>query len=407
MNKDFLLGLDRKFADALEEFVFLLNMDAVRWMARLWDPQSGAFYYSESARDHEGFGVDLESTAQILRFIDDRGMIESYGSMANAMPADIADKLVGFADSCLSDDGYFYHPQWGKNIGTTRRGRDLQWGRIVYNMLGKTPPRKTAVELLQGSERQSAKAIPDHLKSKKVFREYLEKEFELKSSFPFGNAINSQMVQIKAAGLLDECCKFLDSKQNLKNGLWEDEISYRSISGLMKLSAIYINAGRKINYSETIANSIFSLLKSKDKVDQIVYIYNPISALSQQIYMLKLVDESYDASKLISRLHKNAYDIVRSATDKVKVFAKPDGSFSYSPDFSAARSQNVPSALKETAEGDVNATTIVSGGVISTLLTNLGISSKTFDKADFEEFISIIRAQKPVVKAPVPEGRMP
>ena len=94
-------------------------------------------------------------------------------------------------------------------------------------------------------------------------------------------------------------------------------------------------------------------------------------------------------------------------TDKTRRFAKPDGSFSYSPEFSACRSQNVPSALKNTCEGDVNATTIASGGIVSYLLTTLGFSAKTFDKEDFDEFISIVRAQKPAIKAPVPEGRMP
>jgi hypothetical protein len=245
------------------------------------------------------------------------------------------------------------------------------------------------------------------LNNKKAFREYLEKQYDEKSSFPFGNLLNSQMVQIKAAGLLEECCKFIDSKQNAKNGLWEDDITFRSISGLMKLSAIYIHANRRMNMPEKISESIFSLLKSKEGIDQIVFIYNPISALSQQIYMLKLVDESYEASRLTARLNENAYDIVRSTADKLRIFAKPDGSYSYSPDFSAARSQNVPTALKESREGDANATNIASGGVISTLLSNLGISPKTFDADDFEEFISILRSQKPIIKLPTPEERFP
>lgn len=407
MNKDFLLGLEPRLADALEEFVFLFNMDAMRWAARLWDPISGGFYYSNSARDHEGFGADLESTAQILRVIDDRGMIDSYGSMKKAMPEDIADKLVAFADERLDEDGYFYHPQWGKNIGTSRRGRDLQWGRIIYKMFDKTPPRKTAVELLQGADRPTITTLPEHLKSKKAFREYLEAEYAAKASYPLGHGINAQMVQIEAAGLLEECCKFLDAKQNPGNGLWEEDITYRSVSGLMKLSVIYIRANRRMNFPEKISDSIFTLLKSRDAVDQIVYIYNPLSALSQQIYTLNLVNENYEAARLVSRLKDDAYDVVRIMTDKTRCFAKPDGSFSYSPEFSACRSQNVPSALKNTCEGDVNATTIASGGIVSNLLTTLGFSAKTFDKEDFDEFISIVRAQKPAIKAPVPEGRMP
>ena len=98
----------------------------VGWMANLFDPEIGGFYYSNSARDNTGFLPDIESTSQIL------GTLVSMGAISNrntGIPNEIKAKIVAFAQSLQSpDDGYFYHPQWPQgreNLNTDRYGRDL------------------------------------------------------------------------------------------------------------------------------------------------------------------------------------------------------------------------------------------------------------------------------------------
>ena len=99
----------------------------VDWLANLYDPEIGGFYYSRSARDYSGFFPDLESTQQTFGILSNLGAIPS--SMKNAMvPAEIKEKLVTFAREMQSDrDGYFYHPQWAQDksqLQTDRYGRD-------------------------------------------------------------------------------------------------------------------------------------------------------------------------------------------------------------------------------------------------------------------------------------------
>ncbi|MBQ7386733.1 MAG: hypothetical protein IJW03_01050 [Clostridia bacterium] len=94
------------------------------WIANLYDPVTGGFYYSRSARDYEGFLPDLESTAQAL------GILGSIGALNRdtMLPDDIKMKIVEFARNMQSaNDGYFYHPQWPqdiKQLQTDRYGRD-------------------------------------------------------------------------------------------------------------------------------------------------------------------------------------------------------------------------------------------------------------------------------------------
>ena len=62
------------------------------WMANLYDPEVGGFYYSNSARDTEGFLPDLESTVQLLRWTEANGAF--VRPIKEMIPTDMAEKLV-------------------------------------------------------------------------------------------------------------------------------------------------------------------------------------------------------------------------------------------------------------------------------------------------------------------------
>jgi len=399
------LGLEPRLAEAVEGITSLVGKDTLRWYARLWDPVAGALYYSNSGRDYEGFGPDLESTKQMISVFMDFSTVNHPAGFIGTMPEDIKEKMISFVDSCLDEDGYFYHPQWGKNIGASRRGRDLTWATKLYSWLGAKPPHPTALDLL-GEKKTAAGSLPEHLTSKKKFYAYLEQlPFEEGKSWNTGNLINAQMPQIKAAGLENALCNFLDSAQNPENGIWEKEINYRSLSGLMKIMASYIFASRPLRHVEAAVSSVFSMIRSEVMPEAMTYIYNPISALSQIMELERRVGNDYYAAKLNGQLHNQAVEVLDNSQRKLEIFHKPDGSFSYCPTFSAHRSQNVPVALWHENEGDVNATSIAIGGVINGILYNLGIDYKIFDDDDIREFWAIVKAQRPIVKKPVPEGR--
>ena len=94
------------------------------WIANLYDPEIGGFYYSRSARDYVGFLPDLESTSQALSILGGMGAL----NRDTMIPDDIKRKIVEFAREMQSaKDGYFYHPQWPQDISqlaTDRYGRD-------------------------------------------------------------------------------------------------------------------------------------------------------------------------------------------------------------------------------------------------------------------------------------------
>lgn len=106
------------------------------WMANLWDPEIGGFYYANSSRDNEPFLPDLESTNQLTGWLTGNGAFKNTAELNAKMPNEIKIKIVDFARNMQYPDGYFYHPQWPigtDKLNTDRYGRDLSWGVALIN----------------------------------------------------------------------------------------------------------------------------------------------------------------------------------------------------------------------------------------------------------------------------------
>jgi len=407
MNKNILKGLEPGVAEAMDGLISLFDMDTMRWLARLWDPTAGAFYYSNSGRDYEGFGPDLESTVQALRCVSQRGMMDDFDcSPDRALPESIKRKLVEFATSCADPDGYFYHPQWGKNIILSRKGRDLGWATQIFSWFKATPPYPTAIELL-GNKSEADASLPAHLLSKKAFYEYLDTLDLPHRSYPAGNQLNAQSGQIRAAGLLDACLDYLDAHQLSTNGLWESEVNYVSVSGLMKVASLYASAGRMLpNYEKAVSSCLEAAL-SEERPGAVVYVYNPHSAVGSIHSAMQRLGDKAAVDYINSRYEGEIIPLIDRTREKLSIFRKADGSFSYIPEYSSHISQSAPVALYHENEGDVNATTIAISGGAGCLFSNLNIPFKIYDRADLDEFISIMLSRGPIVKKPVPADRLP
>ena len=134
----------KDITEALKEMHALITRgDVVSWFANLYDPVTGGFYYSNSARDNDGFLPDLESTRQVMSFFLGSGMADKFGGdIKSALPEWISDGFVKFVKKMQDVNGYFYHPQWSKeetDAHLPRLGRDLDWAVNLLGMCGAKP----------------------------------------------------------------------------------------------------------------------------------------------------------------------------------------------------------------------------------------------------------------------------
>lgn len=361
------------------------------WIASMWDGETGAFYYSTSARDNAEFFPDSESTTQSI------GLLYTLGLTSNeieSLPLGMREKVGKFAYRMQDEDGYFYHDVWGKDISPSRRGRNLgQCTWLVRNVWGKETKYPTAFENLKNNSEGACadkEVIPEHLRSEEAFRKYLD-ELDLNTkSYPKGHYLSSQADQIIAAGFRDICVEYIKSKQNLENGTWEKEINYGSISGVTKVGAALFSFKEPIPNATLAFRSALQVALEDNTCGSITDIFNPIGTMEQMMKDFKKMgmDEDFNAAEKL--LTDNAAKFIGITAKKLRPFYRAhEGAFSYCPGCSSSWSQGKVVCLG-LDEADVNATSL-SVGTRRRVFDILGLSmGKPFDEADGKRFFEMI-----------------
>ena len=407
VRKEHYSSLENKFgrgaARAMEELYSLYDEGLYLWLANLWEPSRGGFYYSNSARDTEGFGVDVESTAQALSFVSSSGLIDGRGSYyPEAITDSMKEKLLDFALGLQDEeDGYFYHPQWGKRVAPSRRGRDLGWAVSIIRNLGRAPLYPSPLDRVKNDTAPST--LPEYLQDACAFRRYLA-EFDLpeskyyhgKNSYGLGNLLQSQAGQIIAAG--NEYTKVLFDwlgDRQYDNGLWEEESGYDAVNGLMKMCLIYSAAGAQIPRAERALHETINAIRSTEAPGWVCVFYNPWITASTLLNNITKYGGGESANKYRRIIRENAEEMIMVTKSKIEIFKKADGSFSYYPDRCSPSSQNARVALDNTNEGDVNGSCISSTGVTRNICSALGTETiPLFSREDGDIFFELIETAR-------------
>ncbi len=366
------------------------------WLGGLYDPRIGGFYYSNSARDNEEFLPDIESTEQALNLIVNTGMLSSSAEL----PEMIKQGVERFTKSCLDpEDGYFYHPQWGKDICDSRRGRDLNWALSLANKFGYKYDYPTANErLAEAAEKNtSSLTLPEHFTSEGAFLRYLESFDWENNSYYAGNTLAAQGSQIIAAGYAELCADFLNRYQNPNTGFWSEDTGMRGgVNGFLKISSFYRNAGLGIKMPEVAAKSIITCMTSDEIGTTVCHLYNVFNAMDNILVSLRSSGDAGNiefADKVQDRLLKNAGAALASAKYKTEIFKKPDGGFSFMRDKTSCRSQEAPVALPDTPESDVNASVLCTSGLTNAICRCLGcedVKVPLYTEFDYQRLLSAL-----------------
>ena len=369
----------------------------VLWYARLYDPDIGGFYYSETARDTELFLPDVESTRQALTFFTKSGLFPESNNIIRGLPEVLRDKIVSYTLSLQDSDGFFYHPQWGKKIIPSRRGRDFSWARIILNNAGVSPKYPYATER---SVENGKTKLPDYLQSIEAFKDELALKDLTHMSYSVGNWVNAQPLFIKAAG--DEYVRVLEKwlvdSIRADNGLWQEEINYDSVNGLMKISAACTELGISLPYSDKSIESAIKVALSDEKITFCCEFYNPWCAINSVIKLAKVSGKTEELSRLRTILWKNAPTLVRKTKEKIMTCSREGGVFSYYTDRTIATSQGARVTVEGAIEGDVNATGICSTGTVYSMFTALGIPTVPMFTLEDGKLLLDIMMNAPSVK---------
>lgn len=368
--------IGREAVDELRDLYSIYDERYYIWIAGLWEPEIGGFYFSNSARDTEGFLPDIESTVQALNCCQAMGL--TYGKpYAEVVPEKMKEGLLRFTKGLQDpENGYFYHPQWGRRVVVPRRGRDLSWATSLFEAFGEKPNYPSPLD--KTSDGKKSESLPEHFQTIEAFRKYLS-EFDLSSrSYWVGNMLQSQVIQIRAAGqeFVDEMFAWLAEHQRSDNGLWQEKVEYDSVNGLMKLGLMYTTLGAYLPNAEAALDSTIDAAMSDQKITFCCQFYNPLTTICTIMHNMKKFGRAERAEELRAQLITRAPDLIRATKRKVSLCKRSDGSYGYNPTLTGSgcrRSQCAPVGLGLADEGDVNGGSISLNGVMRSLCQALGL----------------------------------
>ena len=354
----------------------------IRWWAGLYDPERGAFYYANSARDNDGFLPDMESTYQIVN------RFRTFNSnLAEYLGPDITAKMIKFyQDMQDPSDGYFYHPQWTKaqsRQNNMRYTRDQDWALSVLDWL-HSEPKYTPAKYRIKSAGLYDEEVPRLLSSgsgweanETSVRNYVNNLIDTTSCEHWGNQLDTQISNFEAAGVLQYVVDVLDERVNATYGLWVTgynestdkysnnaggtEVPYGIFTNTYKVMKVYNAANRYFAYSTKMVENAIKAINSRDPGARVTYIFNPWATLGQVRTNLKNsgVKGTAALSAYDNLIKTNILGMINALKSSLSIYKHADGSYSYLPNgCSAATIYNTPVSLGLN-EGDVNANNLV------------------------------------------------
>ena len=384
---------------ALKKADRVLSQDVVDWLAGLYDPDAGGFYYCESGRDNQGFSADIESTYQAFCMLSELGFFadDKY------IPEEIKTKVGEYIQQRQAeDDGYFYDPQFGKNVTVSKRERNLGHGKSLLSMTGfkalyPYPDERTKAKSF--AKTADSDSLPEMYQSAEAYRKWISDQPWSTNPYASGNNVAASSSMAKSLGYGDIIIEELNKRQNAETGLWGgSDRTYLQLNASMKCAAAY----RTVNYPypnmDNMIDSVVYIVEN-DMPGEMASTWNPLALLKYA----KTTHGGVFTPGERARLEAAAPRIISKIADDVMTYKQKDGGFSYYRDHSSAESQGALVGLG-LAEGDINAS-YMALLIRSDCYGLVGLKGeRTLDKAVIDAFWNKLLNAETIVKIEYPQG---
>ena len=393
----------KKIVDALKELYGVFDSGIVEWMASLYDPEHGAWYYSKSAQETDGYLPNAESTLGATNYLVEMGATGGKPT-EQVLPEWLKKKIGAFIYNLQDPDGYFYHPQWGKEISHLKKSRDLGTCTRLLKTMGNITPKYPIPTALKKGEKYDISNAPERFRSVESYMCYLNSLDFVNRGYHCGSEMSSQVGEVESYGkmlgadLMAITLDHISSFEREDTGLWHPEKTYYATNGMQKISKMYNWFNRKIPHVYKALDSTMEIIMKDDPVGASVDVYNPWHAVGSLVQNIKNVYKAGESefADLIDKVYTWAPDAIRKSAEKMKVFKKPDGGMSYLVATSCPTDQGARAAVSGSAEGDVNGTGCATA-IIPSIYNGLDLNEykvPLYTPEDWDNFMSIVEKRE-------------
>ena len=417
----------------LKKIYSLFDYEAsARWLAGLYDPETGGFYSAMSARAHEGFGPDIEATYLVLSAVGTMGMAELFdGDWAKANPSDVMQKAGEWIRSLQDErDGFFYNPQWPKEyvekVGFLLRvTRDHGTAKTMLSRTGLKPKYEMHTGNKDGAPKGNSSMLAQY-ESDEAFREYikgLEEELsgvddkERAWKFYLWGSYFQSSIGLMSEGMKDMLVEFVDKYQNPENGVWNEKIDHNATNAIHKICSVYTRIGREMRYADKMIETTLKVLSFDAKTHpagNICELYNIWSCLLYIYENIRVAGHGTKEEKeeriteMKNLVFSQVAEPIRATYEQMLNYYIGDGSFSTYVGRSHPGTCHCYTAVPGTKEGDIAGFLHATSAMPHYILA--GLELLDFEIPFFTEYerliyIDELRAAKPAVKKPNPNPR--
>ena len=374
----------------------------MRWWAGLYDPEIGGFYYANSARDNAGYGAnaflpDMESTWQIINRLR-----QFDTDLARYLGSDVTAKIIEFYQTRQDpDDGYFYHPQWGKGgddnlMSLMRRTRDQDWAIAALEHLHSAPLYPTALDRARNTTStfdvtvqrlassagltktaQASRVSANWEANEASVKSYVNNLLNTRTCENWANELDTQISTFEAKGVIQYVLDVLDERVNPTYGLWVSgydsardlyynlktspttEVPYGIFTNTYKVMKVYNAGGRLFKYTTKMVENTIKAINSKDPGARITYIFNPWATLGNVRTNLQNYGSTAQLTAYDRLISENIIEMINSLKSSLGIYKHADGSYSYLPDGTSSPTIYGTPVSLGLNEGDVNAHNLV------------------------------------------------
>ena len=335
-------GASLSVDEALSKLDAQFDSRCFNWLLGLYDP-SGGMYYSESAREYSEFRPDIESTCQGIG-----RMLGVCGININNMPDELKKRTVNYLRECQDkDDGYFYDPQFGKNVDNAKRERNTNYAVDMIKGLGGTCKYRLP------SERRKLFAYENKYTSRAAMKEWLDSLPWETNPYYACHEVSASFETACAYDLGAYVAEYVESKQDPETGLWGGGLNYVALSAAMKASTVFKTYTRPYPNVDKMLESLIYIVRNRVP-DTSAMLCNPIYLLT---YAKISFGDVYPAD-IQRKIDENMIDLIDALTYMTSRFKRSDGGFSYLPTKSIPISQGALVGLG-LEESDVNGFALV------------------------------------------------